>query len=314
MVTEDAWHRPLRHVQSDDLSPDTAQTPGMSRFEAISVGGAAQRSSGWAEPTWLEGCGQPITTTESPRPASTSSPVTRSLSSPRTARRPGSRPPRGTSSSCRRSLPSRREPRGRRRGRRADRPEHARSNRGQRRKPVWLMGSEPTVRVGVIGRGFGARVVAPMFEATDGCEVVDVVSPTATNTPSPNCAPEPTSTCCRCIRRRSCTSTTSGGPSTAVTQCSVTNPSGAMPPRPRRCVTSPTMPELSISTTSSGCIPCDHGYGDWCWTGWSARLSTCNGPRSQACGGHRRGRTAGHLTTALRRLGQGVRLPQSRFH
>ena len=34
-----------------------------------------------------------------------------------------------------------------------------------------------TVRVGVIGRGFGARVVAPVFAATDGCEVVDVVTP-----------------------------------------------------------------------------------------------------------------------------------------
>ena len=34
-----------------------------------------------------------------------------------------------------------------------------------------------TVRVGVVGRGFGARVVAPVFAETDGCEVVDVVSP-----------------------------------------------------------------------------------------------------------------------------------------
>jgi predicted dehydrogenase len=33
-----------------------------------------------------------------------------------------------------------------------------------------------TVRVGVIGTGFGARVVAPVFEATEGCGVVDVVS------------------------------------------------------------------------------------------------------------------------------------------
>ena len=33
------------------------------------------------------------------------------------------------------------------------------------------------MRVGVIGRGFGARVVAPVFEQTEGCEVVDVVSP-----------------------------------------------------------------------------------------------------------------------------------------
>ena len=33
------------------------------------------------------------------------------------------------------------------------------------------------VRVGVIGRGFGGRVVAPAFRAIGGCEVVDVVSP-----------------------------------------------------------------------------------------------------------------------------------------
>jgi predicted dehydrogenase len=33
------------------------------------------------------------------------------------------------------------------------------------------------VRVGVIGRGFGARVVAPVFAQTEGCRVVDVVSP-----------------------------------------------------------------------------------------------------------------------------------------
>src|SRR5260370_35503730 len=33
-----------------------------------------------------------------------------------------------------------------------------------------------TVRVGIIGTGFGARVVAPVFAATDGCRVADVVS------------------------------------------------------------------------------------------------------------------------------------------
>ena len=33
------------------------------------------------------------------------------------------------------------------------------------------------MRVGVIGRGFGERVVAPAFQAVDGSEVVDVVSP-----------------------------------------------------------------------------------------------------------------------------------------
>jgi predicted dehydrogenase len=32
------------------------------------------------------------------------------------------------------------------------------------------------LRIGVVGTGFGARVVAPVFAATDGCEVVDVVS------------------------------------------------------------------------------------------------------------------------------------------
>lgn len=34
-----------------------------------------------------------------------------------------------------------------------------------------------TVRVGIIGTGFGAHVVAPAFEATEGCVVIDVVSP-----------------------------------------------------------------------------------------------------------------------------------------
>ena len=33
-----------------------------------------------------------------------------------------------------------------------------------------------TVRIGVVGTGFGARVVAPVFAETEGCEVVDVVS------------------------------------------------------------------------------------------------------------------------------------------
>lgn len=33
-----------------------------------------------------------------------------------------------------------------------------------------------SVRIGIVGRGFGARVVAPVFSQTDGCDVVDVVS------------------------------------------------------------------------------------------------------------------------------------------
>ena len=36
MDAQDAWHQPLRHIQSDELSPDTVQSPGMSRYEAIS--------------------------------------------------------------------------------------------------------------------------------------------------------------------------------------------------------------------------------------------------------------------------------------
>jgi predicted dehydrogenase len=39
------------------------------------------------------------------------------------------------------------------------------------------MSSEPVVRVGVIGTGFGARVVAPAFDELEGCELVDVVTP-----------------------------------------------------------------------------------------------------------------------------------------
>ncbi len=33
------------------------------------------------------------------------------------------------------------------------------------------------MRIAIIGAGFGRRVVAPVFDATDACEVVDVVSP-----------------------------------------------------------------------------------------------------------------------------------------
>lgn len=32
-----AWHRPLHHVPAGDLDPDTEQTPGMRRFEALSA-------------------------------------------------------------------------------------------------------------------------------------------------------------------------------------------------------------------------------------------------------------------------------------
>ena len=39
-----------------------------------------------------------------------------------------------------------------------------------------MTGQSP-MRVGIIGRGFGERVVAPAFRETDGCAVIDVVSP-----------------------------------------------------------------------------------------------------------------------------------------
>jgi predicted dehydrogenase len=39
------------------------------------------------------------------------------------------------------------------------------------------MGRDGTVGVGVIGRGFGQTVVAPVFDETAGCTLVDVISP-----------------------------------------------------------------------------------------------------------------------------------------
>jgi predicted dehydrogenase len=39
------------------------------------------------------------------------------------------------------------------------------------------MRNDGTVGVGVIGRGFGQNVVAPVFDETEGCTLVDVISP-----------------------------------------------------------------------------------------------------------------------------------------
>jgi uncharacterized RmlC-like cupin family protein len=36
MTSDDAWHRPLTHVRGGELSGDTVQTSGMTRFAAIS--------------------------------------------------------------------------------------------------------------------------------------------------------------------------------------------------------------------------------------------------------------------------------------
>ena len=47
----EAWHRQLHHTGHDHLSEDTAQTPGMRRFEAISGERTARARSGWARAT-----------------------------------------------------------------------------------------------------------------------------------------------------------------------------------------------------------------------------------------------------------------------
>ena len=38
MSASDGWHLPLRHIRAGELSSETAQTPGMSRREAVSAG------------------------------------------------------------------------------------------------------------------------------------------------------------------------------------------------------------------------------------------------------------------------------------
>jgi predicted dehydrogenase len=48
--------------------------------------------------------------------------------------------------------------------------------------------TKAAVRVGVIGRGFGARVVAPVYRETEGCEVVEVVTPRDGNAVTALCA------------------------------------------------------------------------------------------------------------------------------
>ena len=42
-----AWHRPLHHTRAGELDPDTAQTKGMKRFEALS------KRHGGTEQLWL---------------------------------------------------------------------------------------------------------------------------------------------------------------------------------------------------------------------------------------------------------------------
>lgn len=43
MAHDDLWHGPLTHVRGGELSGDTGQTPGMTRFEAVSGKSAGSR-------------------------------------------------------------------------------------------------------------------------------------------------------------------------------------------------------------------------------------------------------------------------------
>ncbi|MBO0804094.1 MAG: cupin domain-containing protein [Nocardiopsaceae bacterium] len=47
MSDDDLWHRPLTHVRAGELSSDTGQTPGMTRWEALSG------SSAGSEKLWM---------------------------------------------------------------------------------------------------------------------------------------------------------------------------------------------------------------------------------------------------------------------
>ena len=93
------------------------------------------------------------------------------------------------------------------------------------------MGTTATVGVGVIGTGFGRRVVAPVFAATEGCEVVDVVSPRDER------GVRARSGACRrrsrraCTRRRSCTRGMSVAASRRARPCCATSRSRSTPTR-----------------------------------------------------------------------------------
>jgi uncharacterized RmlC-like cupin family protein len=54
MDAQDAWHQPLRHIKSDDVSPDTVQSDGMRRYEAIS-GRLTGSASIWLGQTHVAG-------------------------------------------------------------------------------------------------------------------------------------------------------------------------------------------------------------------------------------------------------------------
>ena len=54
MDAHDAWHQPLRHIKSDDVSPDTVQSDGMHRYEAIS-GRLTGSASIWLGQTHVAG-------------------------------------------------------------------------------------------------------------------------------------------------------------------------------------------------------------------------------------------------------------------
>ena len=102
--------------------------------------------------------------------------------------------------------------------------------------------STAVLRVGVIGRGFGARVVAPSFEDTEGCTVVDIVSARDEGTRCPRCVPGTISISFPSTRLPSCTSITCEEPSRRGTPSCAISPSGAPLRRRRRWSISPPRP------------------------------------------------------------------------
>ena len=87
-----AWHRQLHHTGSDELSEDTAQTPGMRRYEAISGKRHGSRKLWMGKTVVAPGRPPATTTTARRRRGSMSFPATRSSCSSRMGTSAESRP------------------------------------------------------------------------------------------------------------------------------------------------------------------------------------------------------------------------------
>ena len=145
------------------------------------------------------------------------------------------------------------------------------------------MGTTATVGVGVIGRGFGRRVVAPVFAATAGCEVVDVVSPRDERRPA--CAPArvPTSISSRALAAVPATASTCAPRSRRARPCCATSRSGATPTRRARW--KPLRATRACVALLQLRVPFPPGRArlraSSCRTARSERSSTCSGRASR---------------------------------